>query len=168
MLDLIQIAQYPHHESLKYGLLEFALKLRGSFPNCNLGVMPKGWSSPRGQWERGSVNCRELTAIKEFIYPLLPEEDGWDFESWFNIMKAGCEIKSHNHFLSQWAAAYHVEGEGDLIFESGAEERRIETRPGRIAIFPGLLKHRVDVISCERRVSIGINANRVVKLESAA
>jgi len=153
----LQVYQVLNHADLEPGLLQFCETLEKIFRFSALGVMKHGWSSPKGDWT-GDWHCPEVEEIKDFFWSKLPTGD-WNLQLWFNVLSPGGSIKSHNHAQAELVAVYHISGPGDLLVEREGKGDLLAAIPGRMAVFPGILKHSVP-LSTERRVSLAINAHR--------
>ncbi len=154
----VDVYYFPEAERIAAGLVKYAMKLYARWPDASGGVAKEGWMSAIGQFEHKKSGCEQLTELKAFVRPLLPEYCQWDLLSHFNILWPGGELLPHTHWENQFVAIYHVQGEGELVVGS----KRVETKPGRLAIFHGIAEHHVPKAE-SARISVSINCRMVVK-----
>ena len=154
----VQVYQFADHERVSQALIDFSEVLVKRYPATALGVMKHGWSSPKFD-TKIEWTCPELLELVDFFVEKLGE-GFWDLRPWFNILQAGGSIGHHNHSGADFAAVYHIEGDGDLVLDHGDKMDLLAPIPGRMAVFPGTLFHSVPHVPSPRRISLAINAHK--------
>ena len=82
--------------------------------------------------------------------------------SWFNILYQGGELDFHHHGYEDLAGAYYFKTNKEsapLVFEkTGEESVKLYPQNGRLVIFPGGMRHGIELNQSVERGTISFNA----------
>ena len=156
---MLVIDRHPLHEYLNKKLMMESLDAYYSISGTT------NIKAQRSQW---STKSPTIEVIQKWVESIIISHynihsRGYKFSysgSWFVRYNKGDYTIPHNHHLSWMSWVYFINCPKDssplVLTDSG---KRISAEEGKVAIFPGFVRHEVPVSNCENRVVLACNMN---------
>lgn len=140
-------------------------ELRTSHPHSMPTNVRAAYRSP---WHSHRINPKLLPLCEQVIAlarTACVEGFGTDLDTaplvvsqcWVIDYQAGDSARAHHHFPALFGAAVYLEAEGSASPMVLGDGTAIEPRPGRVLLFPGVLRHAVPEHAGGTRTVVSMN-----------
>ena len=159
----IQIYHHPHYQSLNEKLMDDFSKL--DFTNYNPSYKYSSIKGSKFSFSEhdSSMKPRGVTLIENWVEQIIKDKIKclfhFNFNTWAARLDRGQETIEHDHlYFASFAFVYFVNtpiGASPLVFTTSG--KKIKAKPGKLALFPSSLKHKVPTNKCDKRITIASN-----------